>query len=101
MDLKRRRSRSILSFRSSEELEQFIRGCGWTPYFVEGDDPDSMHELMAATMATVVEEIRRIQHNARTNGDTTRPRWPMIVLKSPKGWIRHATPKTPEPPKAA
>ncbi|MEP6549315.1 MAG: phosphoketolase family protein [Gammaproteobacteria bacterium] len=77
---------TILARIEHEELEQFIRGCGWTPYFVEGDDPDTMHELMASTMETVVEEIHRIQHNARKNGDTTRPRWPMIVLKSPKGW---------------
>jgi xylulose-5-phosphate/fructose-6-phosphate phosphoketolase len=77
---------TVLARIEHEELEQFIRGCGWTPYFVEGDDPETMHELMAATMETVVEEIHRIQHNARTHGDTTRPRWPMIVLRSPKGW---------------
>jgi xylulose-5-phosphate/fructose-6-phosphate phosphoketolase len=77
---------TLLARIEHQELEEFIRGCGWTPYFVEGDDPDAMHELMAATMEKVVEEIRRIQHNARANGDTTRPRWPMIVLKSPKGW---------------
>ncbi len=69
-----------------EELEQFFRGCGWTPYFVEGDDPQQMHELMATTMDMVVEDIRRIQSHARSENDTTRPRWPMIVLKSPKGW---------------
>jgi xylulose-5-phosphate/fructose-6-phosphate phosphoketolase len=77
---------TVLARIEHQELEHFIRGCGWTPYFVEGDNPDTMHELMAATMETVVKEIHRIQHNARTNGDTTRPRWPMIVLKSPKGW---------------
>jgi xylulose-5-phosphate/fructose-6-phosphate phosphoketolase len=77
---------TILARIEHEELEQFIRGCGWTPYFVEGDEPDKMHELMASTMETVVEEIHRIQHNARKNGDSTRPRWPMIVLRSPKGW---------------
>jgi xylulose-5-phosphate/fructose-6-phosphate phosphoketolase len=77
---------TVLARVEHEELEQFIRGCGWTPYFVEGDDPDTMHELMASTMETVVEEIHRIQHNARKNGDSTRPRWPMIVLRSPKGW---------------
>lgn len=69
-----------------EELEQFLRGCGWTPYFVEGHEPALMHEAMAATLETAVEEIKRIQHEARGNGNTTRPRWPMIVLDSPKGW---------------
>ena len=69
-----------------EELDQFFRGCGWTPYYVEGDDPVRMHETMAAALDTAVEQIRKIQHNARVNGKTMRPRWPMIVLKSPKGW---------------
>ena len=69
-----------------EELEQFFRGCGWTPWFVEGDDPDRMHELMASTLDQVIEEIRKIRENARTRNATTRPRWPMIVLRSPKGW---------------
>ena len=67
-------------------MEQFFRGCGWTPYFVEGDEPEKMHQLMAATLEKAIEEIRQIQKNARNNNDTTRPRWPMIVLKSPKGW---------------
>jgi xylulose-5-phosphate/fructose-6-phosphate phosphoketolase len=69
-----------------EELEQFLRGCGWTPYFVEGDDPEKMHQLMAAVLDEVIENIHQIKNNARNNNDTTRPRWPMIVLKSPKGW---------------
>ena len=69
-----------------DELDQFFRGCGWTPYFVEGDDPATMHRLMAATMDQVVEDIRTIQDNARSGRDTARPRWPMIVLRSPKGW---------------
>ena len=69
-----------------EELEQFLRGCGCTPYFVEGDDPEKMHQLMAGTLEEVIENIRQIQSNARANNDTTRPRWPMIVLNSPKGW---------------
>ena len=69
-----------------EELEQFLRGCGWTPYFVEGDDPEKMHQLMAGVLEEVIESIRQIQSNARKNNDTTRPRWPMIVLNSPKGW---------------
>ena len=70
----------------AEELEQFFSGCGWTPYFVEGDEPAPMHEAMATTLDTVIEQIRNIQHDARVNGNLTRPRWPMIVLKSPKGW---------------
>ncbi len=69
-----------------EELDQFIRGNGWTPYYVGGDDPALMHEAMATTLDAVMEEIKRIQHEARVNGITMRPRWPMIVLKSPKGW---------------
>jgi xylulose-5-phosphate/fructose-6-phosphate phosphoketolase len=77
---------SVLARIEHEELEQFLRGCGWTPYFVEGDDPHRMHQLMAATMDRAVADIRRIQVNARNNNDTTRPRWPMIVLRSPKGW---------------
>jgi len=69
-----------------EELEQFFQGCGWTPYFVEGDDPEQMHQLMAATLDKAIRKIKKIQSNARNNNDTTRPRWPMIVLRSPKGW---------------
>jgi xylulose-5-phosphate/fructose-6-phosphate phosphoketolase len=77
---------TVLARIEPDELEQFLRGCGWNPYFVEGYDPSLMHEAMAATMDKVVEEIHSIQANARTKGDTTRPRWPMIVLRSPKGW---------------
>ena len=77
---------TILARIEPDELEQFFRGCGWTPYFVEGDEPEKMHELMASTMEKAIEDIRRIQTNARDKKDTTRPRWPMIVLKSPKGW---------------
>ena len=69
-----------------EELEQFLRGCGWTPHFVEGDEPEAMHQLMASTMEKAIESILQIQSNARGKNDLTRPRWPMIVLKSPKGW---------------
>lgn len=71
---------------SREELEQLFRGYGWTPYFVEGHDPEQMHEQMATTLDYVIEEIKQIQHNARVHGHNTRPRWPMIVLQSPKGW---------------
>ena len=69
-----------------EELEQFFRGCGWTPLFVEGDDPETMHRLMAATVEKAVAQIHAIQKRARENKDPARPRWPMIVLRSPKGW---------------
>ncbi len=69
-----------------EELEQYLRGCGWTPYFVEGDEPEKMHQLMAGILEKTIEDIRQIQENARNKNDTTRRRWPMIVLKSPKGW---------------
>src|ERR1700691_878432 len=77
---------TVLARVEHEELEQFFRGCGWTPYFVEGDEPEKMHELMATTLEKAIEDIRQIQKNARNNNDTTRPRWPMIVFKSPKGW---------------
>jgi len=77
---------TILARIEPEELDQLLRGNGWTPYYVEGHEPALMHEAMAATLDAVVEDIRRIQHEARVNGNTMRPRWPMIVLKSPKGW---------------
>jgi xylulose-5-phosphate/fructose-6-phosphate phosphoketolase len=77
---------TVLARIEREEQEQFFRGCGWTPYFVEGSDPELMHELMATTMEMAIADIQRIQKEAREGGNTTRPRWPMIVLKSPKGW---------------
>jgi xylulose-5-phosphate/fructose-6-phosphate phosphoketolase len=77
---------AVLARIEHEELEQFFRGCGWMPYFVEGDEPQAMHELMAGTLDKAIVEIQRIRTNARTNNDGTRPRWPMIVLRSPKGW---------------
>ncbi len=77
---------TVLARIERDELEQFFRGCGWKPYFVEGDDPDTMHELMASALDQAAEDIRRIQAHARENGDTSRPCWPMIVLRSPKGW---------------
>ena len=77
---------TVLARIEHEELEQFLRGCGWTPYFVEGDEPERMHELMASTLDKAIADIRQIQSNARDKNDTTRPRWPTIVLKSPKGW---------------
>jgi xylulose-5-phosphate/fructose-6-phosphate phosphoketolase len=69
-----------------EELEQFFRGCGWTPLFVEGDQPALMHEAMAAALDQSIDMIRAIQHEARSTGSASRPRWPVIVLRSPKGW---------------
>ena len=77
---------TVLARIGRDELEQFLRGCGWTPYFVEGDDPDTMHELMASALETAVEDIRRFQDRARKAGAADRPAWPMIVLRSPKGW---------------
>jgi len=77
---------TILARIEREELEQLFRGYGWTPIYVEGDDPTLMHEAMAAALETAVAQIKAIQLNARSSADLTRPRWPMIVLKSPKGW---------------
>jgi xylulose-5-phosphate/fructose-6-phosphate phosphoketolase len=77
---------TVLARIEHEELEQFISGCGWTPYFVEGHEPEAMHQLMASALDDAVEDIRQIQSHARTDGATIRPRWPMIVLRSPKGW---------------
>jgi xylulose-5-phosphate/fructose-6-phosphate phosphoketolase len=77
---------TILSRIEPEELEQFLRGCGWTPYFVEGDDPETMHRLMADTLDQVIHDIQQTQQTARSTHAPTRPRWPMIVLRSPKGW---------------
>ncbi len=77
---------TILARIEPEELEQLLRGYGWTPHFVEGHEPEQMHEAMAATLDTVIEQISEIQHHARVNGNLMRPRWPMIVLRSPKGW---------------
>ena len=77
---------TLLSRISHEELEALFIGYGYTPYFVEGSDPDSMHQAMAATLDHCVQEIHKIQETARSTGKVTRPRWPMIVLRSPKGW---------------
>ncbi len=77
---------TVLSRISREELEALFRGYGYTPYFVEGDDPKKMHQHMAATLDTIVADIQHIQRDARKNGFKKRPRWPMIILRSPKGW---------------
>ena len=77
---------TILARISRDELEALFRGYGYTPYFVEGDDPELMHPQMAATLDRVVADIRAIWKTARTTKRMERPRWPMIVLRSPKGW---------------
>jgi xylulose-5-phosphate/fructose-6-phosphate phosphoketolase len=69
-----------------DELESLFVGYGYKPYVVEGSDPAQMHAAMAETLDQVIDEIRTIQHEARENGNTTRPRWPMIILRTPKGW---------------
>jgi xylulose-5-phosphate/fructose-6-phosphate phosphoketolase len=77
---------TVLARISHGELESLFVGYGYTPYFVEGSDPQSMHQAMAATMEHCVLEIRKIQDEARRTGRATRPRWPIIILRSPKGW---------------
>lgn len=77
---------TVLARISHAELEALLRGYGWAPHFVEGDDPAAMHQAMAAAMEASVQEIRRIQAGARASGVAARARWPMIVLRSPKGW---------------
>jgi len=87
---------TVLARMNDEELTQFFKGHHWKPYFVEGHEPEAMHQLMAATLDTVVNEIRSIQEHARSGGNTRggdaslptgpMPVWPMIVLRSPKGW---------------
>ena len=77
---------TVLARIPPEELDALIRGYGYVPYVVEGDDPLEMHQRMAATLDSVVAEIRAIQRKARDGGFTQRPRWPMIILRTPKGW---------------
>jgi xylulose-5-phosphate/fructose-6-phosphate phosphoketolase len=77
---------TLLARIEPEELKEFLTGYGYHPYFVEGDEPVAMHQLMAGTLERVVDEIRRIQRRARSKGFQSRPRWPMIVLRTPKGW---------------
>src|SRR5271168_4203006 len=77
---------TVLARISREELENLFRGYGYRPYFVEGDDPATMHPLMAGVLDEVIEEILSIKRAARQSGRAMRPRWPMIVLRSPKGW---------------
>ena len=77
---------TILARIPKEELEQLFRGYGYNPYFVEGDVPEMVHEALATTLDIVINEIRQIQKEARTNGFTKRPPWPMIIFRTPKGW---------------
>ncbi len=77
---------SILSRVSHQELEFLFKGYGYTPFFVEGSDPLTMHEDMAKNIDKCITMIKHIQHEARANGNTERPFWPMIILRSPKGW---------------
>ena len=77
---------TLLARITHEEVEQLFRGYGWTPYFVEGSDRESMHQALAATMEQCVADIQRVQRECRTSGRAMRPRWPMIVLRAPKGW---------------
>ena len=77
---------TILARIPKEELEQLFKGYGYKPYFVKGENPEEVHELFATTLDTIVEEIKKIQKEARTNGFTKRPQWPMIILDTPKGW---------------
>ena len=77
---------TVLARISHDELKNLFIGYGYKPFFVEGSDPETMHQVMADTLDEVMEEIQAIQHRAREKGETTRPYWPMIVLRSPKGW---------------
>jgi len=77
---------TVLARIPNEELESLLRGYGYSVYWVEGDDPDAVHQQMAATMDTVIAEIHAIQRRARQEGDVSRPAWPCIVLRTPKGW---------------
>ena len=77
---------TLLARISHEEVQDLFRGYGWMPYFVEGSDPESMHQAMAATVERCISDIKSCQQEARRTGIASRPRWPMIVLRTPKGW---------------
>ncbi|WP_242022773.1 phosphoketolase family protein [Gimesia chilikensis] len=77
---------TVLARISHEELDQLLRGYGYTPFYVEGDAPGEMHQRMAGILEQVTHEIHQIKRHARQNNNPTRPRWPMIVLRTPKGW---------------
>jgi len=77
---------TVLARISEEELRSLFLGYGYQPYFVEGSDPQAVHQILAATLEKVLDEIRNIQQQARGGARVTRPQWPMIVLRTPKGW---------------
>ncbi len=77
---------TVLARIGDKELEQLFLGYGWKPYLIEGDDPMEMHQKMAALLDKIIEEIKQIKENAAQNENEERPKWPMIILKSPKGW---------------
>ncbi len=77
---------TVLARIDSEELDSLFKGYGWTPYYVEGNDPKAMHQKMAGVVERCIQQIRSIQHEARSMSKPCRPRWPMIILRSPKGW---------------
>jgi len=77
---------TVLARISPQELEDLFKGYGWMPYVVEGDDPARIHQKMAATLEDCVNEIRGVQDKARRNGNPRRPLWPMVILRTPKGW---------------
>src|SRR5262249_29735321 len=77
---------ALLARITRKELESLFRGYAYTPHFVEGSEPESMHQAMAATLEHCVQEIREFQEEARRSGVAQRPRWPMVILRSPKGW---------------
>jgi xylulose-5-phosphate/fructose-6-phosphate phosphoketolase len=77
---------TVLARISREELDELFRGYGYVPYFVEGDEPDEVHQKMAGTLDTIIAEIKALQTRARSRGFTKRPSWPMIIFRTPKGW---------------
>lgn len=77
---------TILSREPNENLQKYFEGMGWHPIFVEGDDPEKLHPLMAQALDQAIEEIKAIQANARQNNDASLPVWPMIIFRAPKGW---------------
>src|SRR5438128_10041005 len=82
----RSRIRLCLVASPTRSWPAFLPGYGYKPHFVEGHEPESMHQLMATTLDIIIEEIHAIQNEARFKGSTTLPFWPMIILRSPKGW---------------
>jgi len=86
---------TVLARIPRDELRQLMAGYGWEPLFVEGDDPAAMHALMATTLERAIQSIRDTQTQARAGGPASRPRWPMIVLATPKGMDRPASRRRP------